>query len=441
MKINKNLFRKISFGLYIMIISFAMNFIFQVHATSDMAYNSNNNYVFTTNINDPITIEDLITEIELTALDEGVDISDQIHPYQITQYMNNVINQPDAHTRQLGNFLVTFRVYDTSGNYTDCVITVKVIDNTKPVVDETASTLSFVFSKAEINNKTIDIIANQIVATDNHDYQLTKEFYDDEFDINTVIGFEQVAFVVRDSSNNETIINIELDVIDDVGPQIAAAKTILTVDASTTPLEFDDIVGELEIEAYDLETSSPCAIYKGTDNYTANCNKPGVYLYELRAKDNNNNETIARCYIEVIDENPPVFYLSSTKVTFNTKTAFDLEEAERIIRSRKLNKKEDFTLCLVSDQYNDTFNDAIQEEYTYTVRANYEDGSYSIIEFLIEVLENKIQGENNGDNKDTEKPSFFQNTLSFFKGIGLFIYQIMKWPIQKVVGFLRNLFH
>jgi hypothetical protein len=115
---------------------------------------------------------------------------------------------------------------------------------------------------------------------------------------------------------------------------------------------------------------------------------------------------------------------------------FSLEDAEKIIRARKLAKNDNFVLSVEEDEYSECYNEV--GSYKYVLKATYEDESYSLIEFLINAVEASnddviIQDNENG-------VGFFGKSWNFLKKTGSFLYKIIKWPVDKIINLIIKLF-
>lgn len=426
-----------SFMCFVVLSCTLLSFI--VSATSDMGYNSDYIYTIETNCDNPSSIAALIDRLELTAIDNSgieLDVS-KINVYDAKDYYDNVLNQPNGASRRLGLYNIKFRCYDAYGNYGDFLLKVNVVDSTPPTIDNQNSKLVYTFKRKEINENTYLMIINGIVAADNHDYVLTKEFEDTDIDLTSSFGLNHYNVVISDTSGNETIVNLEIEVIDDIGPKVEAIRTYLRLQATTTPLSDSALIEDyFKIEAMDEEDNQMIDIEVMSNEYSANCNKVGLYLFRVRAKDSENNATIVNCYIEVYNNNPPAFYLSSTEVTVTQNVRFSLEDAEKIIRARKLAKNDNFVLSVEEDEYSECYNEV--GSYKYVLKATYEDESYSLIEFLINAVEASNDNEIIQDNENGV--GFFGKSWNFLKKTGSFLYKIIKWPVDKIINLIIKLF-
>ena len=251
----KRLFVFILSGLCVLVL-FMFVFQFKISASADMGYNPNYIYSVDTNCDNPSSISALIDKIELNAIDNNgdeIDVS-RISVNDAKDYYDNVLNQPNGASRRLGTYNIRFRCYDNYGNYGDFLLKVNVIDTTAPTVDTERSKLVYVFNRKEINNYTYNMIYNGIVASDNHDYLLIKEFVDDDIDLSKEFGVNTYGIIIKDNSGNQTIVNVEIEIIDNVGPKVEAARTYLRLEASNNIISDSELIEDyFKIEALDEE--------------------------------------------------------------------------------------------------------------------------------------------------------------------------------------------
>lgn len=409
------------FGLVISLI--IINNI-DINADSVQLVNSNYKYSYTTTVDDPITLEELINEIDLNAYDSlGNNITANIVVSNPGSYIANVLNQPSTQSIILGNYPVEYRVYDKYGNTNVFKINISVVDNLAPVIDE-RSICCYDFNKLEVNENTIELIKRGIIVSDNHDYELNY-YFDEGFALLTAMGFNRVKLIVSDKSGNESYIFMEISIEDEIGPKIYADTTYFTTTNIEEPLPIESIISLCGIYSIDLETNLECDIEVDYDNYTPNYNKNGVYIIRMFARDINGNITSFYVYIEVIDNIEPTFYLSTTKVTITTDVTFDIDKASELIKNKRLARNENYSLNIEKDDY--TINKEKPGTYLYKVKATYEDNSESIFDFLITVEEKEEENENK-DNEEVNTPSlklFFTKTYKV-------LFKVIKWPIKKV---------
>ncbi len=438
--INKKKVIVFCFALLFLLTVFIYGYEMNVSADSD-EYNPNEIIIFNTNVNNPVAINNLISEVGMHVYDNGnpEDIVDYVTLFDGEDYYAYVLNQPNAMSRKLGNYDVVFRCSDGSGNYVNCTITVVVSDTTAPVIDADNSNLALVFKKSEINENTMNIIKNGIKATDNHDTELTKQFGQTAFDLMNAIGTFTVPFEVIDKSGNIATINLDIEIVDEIGPRFSATTTYARFESGSRAKTFSELNAIFGLTAYDFETQTNCAVSVLQDEYTDNWNIPGVYKYTVKATDTNNNTLTCICYIEVIDNIAPTVYIDKSKVTVRAKVLFTIDDAKNIVRARKLVKNDNFELTVEEDEYTENYENI--GCYKYLVKATYDDGTNSIIQLLLEVKDEIKEVIDEVITKPVQtKVNIFKASWSFIKRVGSFAWNIIKWPVSKIVSFAKRLF-
>ena len=263
----------------------------KICANSDTLYNPSFTYTYVTNVDNPASISKIIEDIELEVIGsdgQAIDVSN-INVRSGSDYYNNVLNQPTSNSRTLGNYEITLRCYDENGNYADCTILVSVVDTVAPVVDTNHSKLVYNFKRSEINSSTNAMILKGIVASDNHDYILNYAFSNSNLNLVENVGLHTYTVIVRDSSNNVCSVNVEIDVEDDIGPKIDAIRTYLRFEATTTPIDEEELVEDyFKMSAMDEFTNQILPIDVDVNEYSSNSNKPGIYLFQVSSRINAN---------------------------------------------------------------------------------------------------------------------------------------------------------
>ena len=108
-----------------------------VACSSEDGVDSNNNYIQNTDTTAPIItiVGDTLINVSRgsTYIDEGATATDDVDG-DITS--NIYSNASLVNTRVAGEYIIIYRVYDSSGNYSSATRTVNVIDNGHPIVGD-----------------------------------------------------------------------------------------------------------------------------------------------------------------------------------------------------------------------------------------------------------------------------------------------------------------
>jgi len=181
---------------------------------------------------------------------------------------------------KVGTYELVIKATDSSGNFTTQNIIIEVKDVLKPKItgpmvhvksNKISMDLSEFISQYQAFDETDgDISSNIIVVTDNYTLnQYTK-------------GSWNVVLSVKDSSGNEEVITITIEVIDEVGPVFYIDKTKIILDLNANPLSTYDIIDELKKSKMISEDK---VIEIVLDEYSNNQNTPGVYKLVLGVDD------------------------------------------------------------------------------------------------------------------------------------------------------------
>ena len=121
------------------------------------------------------------------------------------------------------------------------------------------------------------------------------------------------------------------------------------------------------------------------------------------------------------------------------KVLFTIDDAKNIVRARKLVKNDNFELTVEEDEYTENYENI--GCYKYLVKATYDDGTNSLIQLLLEVKDEIKEVIDEVITKPVQtKVNIFKASWSFIKRVGSFAWNIIKWPVSKIVSFAKRLF-
>lgn len=196
-----------------------------------------------------------------------------------------------------GQYIVSVKATDTSGNSSLFDITINTIDDVYPTI---SGPVYFEFSYT--TPKTLEEIMNTIVVDDNYSSLNINDIVvvSDSYSTRTEqVGTFYLLVEIEDSSYNKTTRQIQIDVIDDQVPVIYVDNITITVSENATFNEQDALNmlvknNELPDENYVITVLN--------DEYTGNEQLPGTYLYSLRFDDEDGNTLQKDFTIEVPEE-------------------------------------------------------------------------------------------------------------------------------------------
>ena len=375
-------------------------------------------YTYLTSVDNPVTVEELMNEINLTAYDDiDGDLSDSIN-YSYTEYDQFVLSQNDVKSRVLGEYEITFSVNDLSGNSASCSIFIIVADNIKPEVDYGESIITYTREVFSDDIQMNDILDNLHV-TDNYS-TVSKEIIENEYLGNeNKLGEFIIKIKCSDENDNYTTVVVTIINHDYTAPIININENEINI-SYTTPETIEFLLNNLDINIIDN--------YDDNLNYTISINEyidsetiVGQYLVKIEATDSSGNTGYKNIYINVIDDVDPVFYLNKSKLVILVNEELDVSKIKDFISQKYNLQNNDFNIEIIKDEY--THNSENEGEYEIGIKIINEDGS---IEY--DLLTVEVQKE--------VKPSFFTNVINGIKKILQFIWNIISWPFIKLFGLI-----
>lgn len=216
----------------------------------------------------------------------------------------------------LGEQEVTLSVKDASGNESQAVLTVNVVDNVAPVIAEELSMTIYLDENGEGILDTAPLLAE---ASDNCglDAIVVSVNLEDYTDINGFpfscedVGMTQGPLFVRDNSGNITPFTLQLSILDTIKPSF---------DLDVIHLEIDD-----EGNAYLTQemllpyASDNCSIAEVAIQHAAyNCSQIGALQYtEILVYDNHGNATQQTLEVQLTDKMKPEVQVENITIALN----------------------------------------------------------------------------------------------------------------------------
>lgn len=191
-----------------------------------------------------------------------------------------------------GTYTFNFEAKDKSGNISKHVFTLKVIDETKPVISDES------VGKIEINYKdkiTDELLLSGLSANDEIDGNLTSKIKIVTNQVKNTLGTYVVTYQVSDNSGNIESYERTFEVVSYDYPSFWVSKNLVSIED----------VNEMSLE----QLATLFASYEGVellsfevleDNYTNMSKVPGKYKVILKIVDINYNEFIIEKEINVV---------------------------------------------------------------------------------------------------------------------------------------------
>ena len=378
---------------------------------------STEKYIYITGVSNPTSIDNMREVVNLTARDDiDGDLTNAIVLVSDGGYNTNVYNKTSVSSRVLGDYAITFSVTDSSDNTATCVITIRVVDSEKPVINLSTSILTYNvgYSGTSIADTTI---LDGIKATDNFS-SITKKIVTNNYSNNeNKIGSYTVVVSVFDSSGNVSSTTVTITVYDNVKPVITGSSTFYK--SYDVAKSLSDIIQFCSISASDgidgTMTIANGKLKVQSDSYTGKSNVPGTYNIVLRATDSRGNYADFTITVTIGDDVIPFFLINKNKVVIESGVNLSSKMLVQVLKDNGIISNKSLSYTVYNDSY--TGNEEIVGVYDYDLKVLYEDGKEEFVELEVEVL----QGEEKGIQVDEEKPNIFVKIWNWIKNIFSFV--------------------
>lgn len=348
-----------------------------------------------------------VTNVDLPLTEAS--IRSNIYAYDDTDgdITHLITKSSDTYTPNMntvGTWQIVYSVQDSSGNVTTLTVHVLVRDVTAPTWN---------VAKAEVSvsyTATFDIEAykSQLGASDNYDPSgsLTITVESNNYTANkTVVGTYYVVYKIKDTAGNQTLAEVEVNVIDTVAPTISGPSTI--VKPNNTTLTVSEIKAQLtsnDAVAGNLTSS----IVVTEDNYTGKGHLVGSYTITFSVTDPSGNTATHVVTVTVEDDIPPIFYIKDNYfITVDQSVSLSLTQIIEILEitgQLETSGSGGIELTTLTNEYSG--NENIPGIYAVSLKAVSVSGNESIHNVAIEVLES-----------DTEDPIVIDEDASWFQPI------------------------
>lgn len=231
---------------------------------------------FVTNVNDSKDLEYFLSEF--TAVDKvDGDVTESITVVTDNYTQNkNVLNT---------NHYVTIKAVDLSGNETEHIFIITVVDTTPPILTGSSQIINVSYKstwKAENFKASLTVSDNHSNLTTDDVVIKSNGYLGNEEKLGTYI----VVFEVSDASGNKTTFEKQVKVVDDIDPEFTGPETITS--SITTMLTASDI--RKYLTAFDeIDGALTNKIKITTDTYSGNGHKKGTYSIKYEVTDNAGN--------------------------------------------------------------------------------------------------------------------------------------------------------
>jgi hypothetical protein len=196
-------------------------------------------------------------------------------------------------------------VTDSSGNSTEYIQVIEVIDDQSPVISGSDS-INVGYNQL----LTTDIVKSGLSVVDNYDDSQDLEIVleNDTYSSNSnLLGQYEMKFSVTDSSGNKSYKTVDINVVDEIGPIVYFDTSIIQI-YSDTIMSLPDFA-KLMFHTNELDPEKYYFITTRLDTYTRHYNIPGTYHMHIDFEDEYGEVTKREFRIEVIDRNYDYIYV------------------------------------------------------------------------------------------------------------------------------------
>jgi hypothetical protein len=284
----------------------------------------------------------------------------------------------------LGTYSMIFSVADSSGNLSEVEIFVEVVDVLEPVFSD-INQLEVLYP----NVLTEEEILSQLSASDNYDGDISHliTVVNNEYTINSnIVGTYAMQFSVLDSSGNETLHDLVIDVIDQEAPIITGESSI-HIGYNQYYSESTIISGLSVSDNYDQNIF----LVVESNAYKDNPKQIGEYDVVFSATDSSGNRTEKIITVNVIDSIGPMIYFDLSVIQVYSDQVMTLPDfAELLTKTNELDSRRDYLITVKYDSYTKHAN----KPGTYHLKLLFEDefGKKTNKNLEIKVIDQVVDG-------------------------------------------------
>lgn len=201
----------------------------------------------------------------------------------------------------VGNYTVSFKVEDSSGNSETTTVSINVVDNEAPVI---SGIKDIVIGYDE--TITTQAVISQLSAIDNYDSSLSFVIVSNNYTDNRYnLGLYEILVSVTDTSGNITYETVSIEVVDEIGPILYFDSSIIQTyqDYVLSLEDFIDLLS-LSSEFTGLTGASVEVLY---DSYSNHATIPGIYHVKLLIH-KTDSETIEKDFQITVKEDLDYIY-------------------------------------------------------------------------------------------------------------------------------------
>lgn len=320
----------------------------------------------TVEVDDGYLVDDLINT--------NFSISDEYDgslSYQITS------DTYSANKAIIGVYSVNLKATDSSLNETTKTFTIEVVDTKKPTISGPVSLVS-----PMSNPLTIEEILQTQVVDDNYtslaltDLQVTDGFTTNE----QTKGIYEINLQVSDSSGNQAVKIITVEVQDDIKPAISGPVTY--VDSYSKEITIEDLRQLLSISDNN-DVLSMADVLVVEDTLSGRVTDVGTFSVTFEVQDYSGNTSTHQISITLVDDIAPVIYVDSYIINLHSGTSFTNQDAYRLLISSEEIQPGNYEMETLVNEY--LGHEDTPGSYLYKVAFKADTGEVLEKEFIIKV--------------------------------------------------------
>lgn len=366
--------------------------LWEIYQEPDKVPVFNGETAFITSIDNLISIQDILARISAWDNEDG-NITHLIQIDNTSSYNENIT--------ELGSYQLKLYVIDSAGNRTDITVYVVVKDVVAPTISGPNN-----YTQSYKSKKDVSTIINALSVTDNYDKTgLTIKVKSDDYSANyNKVGSYNIVLYATDSSGNEGIYTVTVNVIDDVDPVFSGPTTIIK--QQKQKLLLSDILAQVTVND-EIDKNINFVVKK--DSYTGHGHLVGTYTIVLEATDSSGNTSTHTITITVKDDIPPIFYVDNFFIHVDDVVKLSRQDIiDLLIASGQLQLNGSTTFTFTLNEYEG--NENIPGLYGVIVNATSTSGESKQISLAIQVNET----EDKEDDIIIEEPKGFFGTIFDF---------------------------
>lgn len=299
----------------------------------------------------------------------------------ITNNIEVVLDNYSANFDRLGKWDIIFNVSDSSGNTSEFILYISNVDLLPPVISGVDYYEVFPNEKLVMSE-----ILNNLEASDNYDGDCSSniEVLSDEYSENYMnIGSYKIVFQVSDSSGNNSLFTVNVDVNDKTPPVLLGPEVVyrnkdevLTVeDIKALVSAFDNVDGDLSDQ-----------IVVEYDEYTPNANRYNSWEIIFSVTDQAGNKAYLTVLVEVVDNIPPVFLFDQNIINIDIRDTFDITEVINLLkRAQRIDSDEEVEVIV--DEYSANQNQVGSYKIVLQTKDEQLKVTVNVIDNLFEAIE------------------------------------------------------